>query len=66
VSNIYEQFQGESERYSVTTALNVRPCTRSIFILEKFIFNKLVLKKTINLTILFVMAKNSEYWQILD
>lgn len=34
-SNIYEKFECEIERYSVTTAMNLKSCTRSIFIFEK-------------------------------
>ena len=34
-SNIFENFDGEIEKFSLTTAVNMKPCTRSIFILEK-------------------------------
>lgn len=35
VSNIFEKFDGDIEKYSVTTANGMKPCTRSIFIFEK-------------------------------
>lgn len=36
VSNIFERIESENERFSVTSSVNMKPCTRSIFILEKF------------------------------
>ena len=36
VSNIFEKFDGEIEKFSITSSVNMKPCTRSIFILEKY------------------------------
>ena len=37
VSNIFEKFDGEIEKFSITSSVNMKPCTRSIFILEKYL-----------------------------
>ena len=36
VSNIFDKVDGEIEKYTVTTSTGMRPCTRSIFIFEKY------------------------------